>query len=229
MGREDEIVSERLKKIEEMKKKGIKLYPNFFDKKNDISECLKLKLKTKVKTAGRLISKRDLGKIVFGTVAGDIHDIGKNIVSFMLDIAGFEFNSSEDVRAEALGGTPEFVSGLDNGIDAGALKLAVSVAGLERIADVPIHFADGLVRRAPALQRAGDSAAPTARMNATMLAKLGLAAGEQARVGAGGAATVVLTTQLDAGLPDGTVRIAAAHAATVALGAMSSVLSVEKA
>jgi 5-methyltetrahydrofolate--homocysteine methyltransferase len=31
-----------------------------------------------------------LGKVVIGTVKGDIHDIGKNIVSFMLDANGFE-------------------------------------------------------------------------------------------------------------------------------------------
>lgn len=31
-----------------------------------------------------------LGKIVFGTVEGDIHDIAKDIVAFMLDINGFE-------------------------------------------------------------------------------------------------------------------------------------------
>jgi len=31
-----------------------------------------------------------LGKVVMGTVAGDIHDIGKNIVVFMLDVNGFE-------------------------------------------------------------------------------------------------------------------------------------------
>jgi len=31
-----------------------------------------------------------LGKVVFGTVAGDIHDIGKDIVVFMLDVNGFE-------------------------------------------------------------------------------------------------------------------------------------------
>ena len=31
-----------------------------------------------------------LGKVVMGTVQGDIHDIGKNIVSFMLDVNGFE-------------------------------------------------------------------------------------------------------------------------------------------
>jgi methanogenic corrinoid protein MtbC1 len=31
-----------------------------------------------------------LGKVVIGTVAGDIHDIGKNLVVFMLDVNGFE-------------------------------------------------------------------------------------------------------------------------------------------
>ena len=31
-----------------------------------------------------------LGVIVLGTVAGDIHDIGKDIVGFMLDVNGFE-------------------------------------------------------------------------------------------------------------------------------------------
>jgi 5-methyltetrahydrofolate--homocysteine methyltransferase len=34
-------------------------------------------------------SKR-LAKVLIGTVHGDLHDIGKNIVSFMLDINGFE-------------------------------------------------------------------------------------------------------------------------------------------
>jgi len=30
------------------------------------------------------------GKVLIGTVKGDIHDIGKNIVTFMLDVNGFE-------------------------------------------------------------------------------------------------------------------------------------------
>ena len=30
------------------------------------------------------------GKVVIGTVEGDIHDVGKNIVSFMLDVNGFD-------------------------------------------------------------------------------------------------------------------------------------------
>jgi 5-methyltetrahydrofolate--homocysteine methyltransferase len=30
------------------------------------------------------------GRVIIGTVAGDIHDIGKDIVSFMLDVNGYE-------------------------------------------------------------------------------------------------------------------------------------------
>ena len=34
--------------------------------------------------------EKKLGTVVFGTVAGDIHDIAKDIVEFMLDINGFQ-------------------------------------------------------------------------------------------------------------------------------------------
>jgi NADH-quinone oxidoreductase subunit G len=148
------------------------------------------------------------------------------VLGNLLDLNGFDFNSSEDVRAEVLGGQSEFVAGLDNGSDGVTPSLASSAGGIERVADVPIHFADPLVRRSLSLQQAADSAAPAARMNAAMLAKLGVAVGDKLRVGAGD--TVILAAQLEAGLPDGVVRVAAAHAATLALGPMSGVLSVEK-
>ena len=42
-----------------------------------------------------------LGKFVIGTVTGDIHDIGKNIVAFMLDVNGFEvYDLGVDVPAK---------------------------------------------------------------------------------------------------------------------------------
>nr|HID12240.1 cobalamin-binding protein [Anaerolineae bacterium] len=42
-----------------------------------------------------------LGKMVIGTVAGDLHDIGKNLVSMMLQGAGFEIvDLGTDVSAE---------------------------------------------------------------------------------------------------------------------------------
>ena len=48
-----------------------------------VTEIVKPKLTTTMES-------EKLGKIVFGTVAGDIHDIGKDIVVFMLDVNGFE-------------------------------------------------------------------------------------------------------------------------------------------
>jgi methanogenic corrinoid protein MtbC1 len=47
------------------------------------------KLEPKLKeTTGKETER--LGKVVVGTVAGDIHDIGKDLVVFMLDVGGFE-------------------------------------------------------------------------------------------------------------------------------------------
>jgi len=44
---------------------------------------------------------KKMGKVVFGTVAGDIHDIGKDIVVFMLDVNGFEvYDLGVDVPAQ---------------------------------------------------------------------------------------------------------------------------------
>jgi len=48
-----------------------------------VTELVKPKL-------AKAVESKKLGKVVFGTVAGDIHDIGKNIAVFMLDINGFE-------------------------------------------------------------------------------------------------------------------------------------------
>ena len=39
-------------------------------------------------TGGQAAAKK--GKVLIGTVAGDIHDIGKDIVTFMLDVSGYD-------------------------------------------------------------------------------------------------------------------------------------------
>jgi len=60
----------------------------------EITDMVKPKL---AKAAG---TKRR-GKVVIGTVAGDIHDIGKDIVVFMLDVNGFEvYDLGVDVPAQ---------------------------------------------------------------------------------------------------------------------------------
>ncbi len=39
---------------------------------------------------GEAAEEEHLGKVVIGTVKGDIHDIGKDIVTFMLKVSGFD-------------------------------------------------------------------------------------------------------------------------------------------
>jgi corrinoid protein of di/trimethylamine methyltransferase len=47
------------------------------------------------------IKSRSLGKVVIGTIEGDIHDIGKNLVASMLQANGFEvFDLGADVKLE---------------------------------------------------------------------------------------------------------------------------------
>ena len=59
-----------------------------------ITEMVKPKL-------SKAAAAKRLGKVVFGTVAGDIHDIGKDIVIFMLDVNGFEvYDLGVDVPAQ---------------------------------------------------------------------------------------------------------------------------------
>ena len=48
-----------------------------------ISEVVKPKLT-------QTVTQKKLGRVVIGTVEGDIHDIGKDIVTFMLDVNGFD-------------------------------------------------------------------------------------------------------------------------------------------
>lgn len=61
----------------------------------------------KPKMAERVDQREKLGKVVLGTVRGDIHDIGKDIVGFVLDINGFEvidlgINVPEETFVEAV-------------------------------------------------------------------------------------------------------------------------------
>lgn len=62
----------------------------------EITEMVKPRLTKQVEV-------KRLGKVVLGTVAGDIHDIGLNMVDFMLDTNGFEvYNLGVDVPAQKL-------------------------------------------------------------------------------------------------------------------------------
>jgi methanogenic corrinoid protein MtbC1 len=61
------------------------------------------------------VQSKKLGKFLLATVAGDIHDIGKDIVGFMMDISGFEVIdlgvdvSKEKIVAKIKEANPEIV------------------------------------------------------------------------------------------------------------------------
>ncbi len=151
------------------------------------------------------------------------------VLGNLLGLDGFQHNSSEQVWIELFGDKPEFAGGLNNSV--AGLRIDLSGGGdggLERIADVPIHFADAIARRAPSLQRTRDAAAPNARLNAATLARLVLNSGDPVRVRQGGG-EALLTAEVDGGLPDGCVRIAAGHETTAGLASMFGTVSVERA
>ena len=150
------------------------------------------------------------------------------VLGNVLNLEGFGYESSEAIRDEVLGKQAEFVSGLDNGLNGIAISLPATTTQLQRIAEVPINFADPLARRAPALQQTADSGAPVARINAQTLALLGVTVGETVRVKQG-QGEAVLVAKADASVPVGCIRVAAAHVSTAALGAMFGPISVERA
>ena len=146
------------------------------------------------------------------------------VLGNLLDVVGFDYDTSEAIRNEALSTAP---CKLDNHIEHVALDTK-TVTGLQRVTDVPIYFADALVRRAASLQKTHDAAAPCARLNGDELQKLGLHTGDVAKITQGNA-SVTLKVQQDDQLPCGVVRIAAGHPATADLGAMFGEVSVERA
>jgi NADH-quinone oxidoreductase subunit G len=160
------------------------------------------------------------------------------VLGNMLALPGFDFETSEDVRAEALGDVSAIAARLSNAGGAAATSHTASVAAsaapiegaptLERIADVPIYATDSLVRRAGSLQLTADARAPFASLPPALWAQLGLADGAKVRV-TQGAAHAVLPARLDATLAATAVRVPAGHADTAALGAMFGAISVERA
>ena len=144
------------------------------------------------------------------------------VLGSLLGREGFELDTIEQVRAACLDGK-DIAKLLSNSVQAAGGARA-SVSGIQRIADVPIYFADPLVRRAPSLQKTKDARPPRAWMNSKLLAKVGAAAGQPVLVNG----SVKLMAALDDRLPDECVRIAAAHPTTAAVGPMFGMLELAR-
>ena len=71
--------------------------PELFMAAEIVKKSMKI-LEPHIKGSGK---KKNLGKVVIGTAKSDMHDIGKNIVSFFLEAEGFEvIDLGVDVPAE---------------------------------------------------------------------------------------------------------------------------------
>lgn len=183
-------------------------------------------------TAGTFINTEGRVQSFNGVVKarGDSRPAWKvlRVLGNVLNIDGFSYESSEAVRDEVLGKGIEFVKGLSNDLDGLTIQLPSVVSGLQRIADVPINFADPMVRRSPVLQQTTDAVAPTARISEETLAMLGLASGSKVKVKQG-QGEAFLVAKADNNVPAGCVRVSAAHASTSKLGDMFGQISVERA
>jgi len=196
--------------------------------KSDVGDVL-LPIAPFTETPGTFISTEGRAQGFYAAVRplGDARPAWKvlRVLGTMLGLPGFEFETAEQVRDACLGGR-DVAALLSNEI-ADVKTDSKPVQGIQRIADVPIYFADPLARRSAPLQKTRDAQAPRAWMNAKMMQALGVQAGGLVLVKQG-AGEAGLAAALDDKLPDQCVRVAAGHPSTAALGAMFGAVQVEK-
>jgi NADH-quinone oxidoreductase subunit G len=184
-------------------------------------------------TAGTFVNCEGRAQSFNGTVKplGETRPAWKvlRVLGNLLGLQGFDYDNSEAIRDEALGkGEMDHAAKLSN-----VARLAPSAArynqggGLERLTNVPIHYADAIARRSEPLQRTADANAPLATLPAALAEQLGVKAGDLVTVSQG-KGSVNLVAGVDSRLPANVVRVAAAHELTSVLGDMFGAITVEK-
>ena len=183
-------------------------------------------------TAGSFVNAEGRLQSFTGVVPplGDARPAWKvlRVLGNLLGLPGFDQDSAEQVRTEALGDAASLTARLDNRGPALSVSAVVERPALERIADVPIYAADALVRRAESLQETADARAPVASLPSALFAELGLKAGEPVRMSQGEQVLIIAAVE-DPSLASGVVRVPAGHADTTTLGAMFGAIGVTRA
>jgi NADH-quinone oxidoreductase subunit G len=153
------------------------------------------------------------------------------VLGNLLGLTGFSFETSDEVRADAIGAPATIADRLAAAAPAEtaslALPRAASASALERIADVPIYAADPIVRRAPALQLTADARPPQVGVPSELAAELGIGDGTMVRVGQG-RGSVVLEARIDPSLAANVLRVSVGHPLTAPLGAMFGPLTLTR-
>ena len=183
-------------------------------------------------TSGTFVNAEGRAQSFYGVVKpiGDTRPAWKvlRVLGSMLGLDGFGFETSEEVKAAALGDLEQLPGRLNNRSTGAASGAAVPSSGLQRVAEVPIYSTDPIVRRAHSLQLTRDAQPPVAGLPAALWQQLGLKDGDAVRVSQG-QAVAVLPARLEPGLASDCVRVPAGHPATAGLGAMFGAIEVTKA
>jgi len=183
-------------------------------------------------TAGTYVNAEGSWQSFQGAVAapGEARPAWKilRVLGNLLDLDGFGYNSARDIREE-LRGICEGAAP-DNALR-GELVGTVTDSpegSLQRIGDVPIHAADGLVRRAQALQKTKDAIEFNVSLNPAEAERLGLAEGDKVAVKQSDS-QVEAAVALDSLIPEGCARIPSALEGSEGLGAACGPVTLEKA
>ncbi|MDD2916029.1 MAG: NADH-quinone oxidoreductase subunit NuoG [Gallionella sp.] len=183
-------------------------------------------------TSGTFVNTEGLAQSFKGAVKplGEARPAWKvlRVLGNLMNLAGFDYDSSEAVRDEVLGGV-DIAQRLNNTLQSVSIPNPQSsiLSGLQRVANVPVYSADAVVRRAVSLQKTHDAATPCVTLHSSELKKLGVQPGDTVKVSQDNA-SVNLTVQADDRQPAGTARVAAGQAATSGLGAMFGTITVER-
>ncbi len=147
------------------------------------------------------------------------------VLGNMLDLEGFDYNSSEEVREEVLsqvpGGLPDVTSG------SYPAERRLTASGLQRIGNVAPYSVDATSRRSAPLQSTED-ARSAIRISAGTAARVGLESGDEAAV-LQGHGRVVSAVVIDPAVPDDCVWFPAGVDGSEVLGGMFGDVNLEKA
>ena len=152
------------------------------------------------------------------------------VLGNLLDLPGFEQETIEDVRA-ALGGPAavgEPAAGSPGWTLPRSLPAPVEGAeGIARIAPVPMHAVDALVRRSKPLQATKDAEFRGVGLSPATIERLGLTDGEPAVVRQNGG-SVTLRVVADRRVPDDCAYLLAGIPATAVLGAGNGSIMIDR-
>ena len=207
---------------------GAEFVVNLSAFKSDLGDVL-LPIAPFTETAGTFVSTEGRVQSFHAAVRplGEARPAWKvlRVLGNLLGLPGFEFETTEQVREACLAGR-DVGALLSNKLDFQPAGQARAGGRIQRVADVPIYFADPLARRSGPLQKTRDAQPPKAWMNSRLMQSIGVQPGALVLVrqddGEAG-----LAAALDDGLPDGCVRVAAAHPSTAGLGPMFGDLELE--